>query len=71
MAPDNVKHYKSGEMRSPEFIPVEKPGSGDLGSQDFKFDVAWGHFDVAWPKFWHRMVFFTNFLGVPGHLDVA
>ena len=47
MAPDNVKHYKSGEMRSPEFIPVEKPGSGDLGSQDFKFDVAWGHFDVA------------------------
>ena len=54
-------------------IPAETPGSGDLGSPDFRvwLDIAWGQFDVAWPKMWHKNGVFDQILGCSGHLYVA
>ena len=41
------------------------------GSPDLGFDVAWSHFDIAWPKFWHTNGVFDQTLGCSGHFDVA
>ena len=46
------------------FIPVETPGSGDLGSPDFRYDVPW-------PKLWPKNGVFDQILGSSGHFDVA
>ena len=46
----------------------------DLGisaPQILEFDVALGHFDVAWPKLWHKNGVFDQILGCSGHFDVA
>ena len=40
-------------------------------TQILEFDVASGHFDVAWPKLWHKNGVFEKILGCSGHFDVA
>ena len=52
-------------------IPVETPGSVDLAPHILEFDIALGHFDVAWPKLWHKNGVFDQILGCSGHFDVA
>ena len=42
-----------------------------MAPQILGFDVAWGHFDVAWPKLWHKNGVFDQNLGCSGHFDVA
>ena len=51
--------------------PVETPGSMILAPKILGFDVAWGHFDIAWSKFWHKNGVFDQILGCSGHYDIA
>ena len=41
-----------------------------MAPQILEFDVVLGHFDVAWPKLWHKNGVFDQILGCSGHLDV-
>ena len=43
---------------------------GISAPQILEFDVALGHFDVAWPKLWHKNVVSDQILGCSGHFDV-
>ena len=42
-----------------------------MTSQILGFDIAWGHFDVAWPKLWHKNGVLDQNLGCSSHFDVA
>ena len=49
-------------------------GLGVSTPQILEFDVALGHFDVAWPKLWHKNDkngVFDQILGCSGHFEVA
>ena len=41
---------KERERLGLEGIPVERSGAPQI----LGFDIAWGHFDMTWPKFWHN-----------------
>ena len=46
------------EKKATPTFSVLESGSEDLGPKIFEFEIAWGHFDIAWQKLSHEVVFF-------------
>jgi len=52
------------EKKATPTFSVLESGSEDLGPKIFEFEIAWGHFDIAWQKLSHEVVFFSKLYGL-------